>query len=288
MPKVSIVLPVHNGSRFLRGAIDSCLKQTHRDIELIIVDDCSTDATPDIVRSFDDARMKVIRNGKNQRLPRSLNIGFRQATGDYLTWTSDDNEYEPSAIEKMLGCLKKDPGADFVYADYWALDEGTGKKKPLRLPDILDLREKNQVGACFLYTRRVYEKVGDYNPHLEMVEDYDYWIRTWKKFKTVHCAESLYLYRYHEQSLTTLRHFNQDLFIEILRYRNGYASPSKLGWTAAYYFDNVRKLSRTRGEKRKLAFHTLAEIRGLSFLFFIWFCVLVIYFSILKCLRGTK
>lgn len=277
--KVSIVLPTYNGAKFLRGALESCLKQTHRDLELIVVDDCSTDATPEIVRSFADPRVRYMRNAVNQRLPRSLNVGFRQAGGDYLTWTSDDNEYEPTAIQRMLECLRDAPGVDFVYADYWALDERTGKKELTRFPDRLDLSKKNEVGACFLYTRRVYEKVGEYNPHLEMVEDYDYWVRVWKNFKTVHCGEPLYLYRYHAQSLTTTRAQSQDLFDVILKTRNGFLPLTRLGWTGAYFFHNVRVSEKSGEEKRMIIAQTWERVRGISLPFYVLFSCLVFVYS---------
>jgi len=206
--KISIVLPVYNGAKYLRGAIQSCLAQTHKDFELIIVDDCSTDATPQIVRSFHDERIVYLRNKVNQRLPRSLNIGFEAATGDYLTWTSDDNEYFPDALEKMLQALRQEPTVAFVYADYWSLDEATGRKELVEVPETLKLDVKNGIAGCFLYSRKVYEQLGGYNPSYEMVEDYEYWIRIWRKFPVRRCARPLYLYRYHADSLTTTRHFN--------------------------------------------------------------------------------
>ena len=284
-PRVSIVLPVYNGSKLFRRSIDSCLKQTYKDFELILVDDCSTDSTPEIIRSYKDPRIRYFRNEKNQRLPKSLNIGFMRATGEYLTWTSDDNEYEPEAIETMLDCLLKNPGTDFVYADFWAYYEESDKKELIRL-DNLDLKVRNRIGGAFLYTRKVYETIGGYNSNYEMVEDYDYWIRIFKRFKTIHSAEAHYLYRYHTQSLTTTRLNNQDLFDIILKYRNGYAPLSKLGWTAAYYFDNVMKSNKPAREKRKLFFHTLAKIAGLSFPFFLLFIFLMFHYSVYKKLRS--
>jgi len=277
--KVSIILPTHNGMKFLRGAIDSCLAQTHRNIELILVDDRSTDATPEIMESYKDPRVRVIRNRTNQRLPRSLNIGFKEATGEYLTWTSDDNEYSPDAIEKMLQALRKEPTVDFVYADYWALDETTGKKELVRAPDTLRLDVKNEVGGCFLYSRKVYEMLGGYNPYYEMVEDHDYWIRVWKRFSARRCPGPLYLYRYHEQSLTTTRHFNQDLFDIILKFRNGYAPLSKLGWTAAYYFDNMKRSGKSEEEKQRLIRHTRETVAGLSRPFYVLFSLLAFLYS---------
>lgn len=280
MSKVSIVLPTYNGAKFLKGAIESCLGQTHQDLELILVDDHSSDATPAIMQEFalKDARVKVIRNQANQRLPRSLNIGFAQASGDFLTWTSDDNEYLPQAIEKMLSCLRADPQADFVYADYWAVYEDEGKKELVSSPQ-LNLPAKNDIGACFLYTRRVYDKLGGYEADYEMVEDYDYWIRVHKNFKITHLAEPVYLYRFHGGSLTSTRKNNQDLFDVILKVRNGYLPVSSLGWTGAYYFRNVERSSLTREEKERLITQTMAKIKGLSMPFYLFFRAISLAYS---------
>ena len=82
-PLISIVLPVYNGEKYLRESIDSILAQTMRDWELIVVDDCSKDATPAILAEYAarDRRIRVLRNEENQRLPRSLNIGFAETRG---------------------------------------------------------------------------------------------------------------------------------------------------------------------------------------------------------------
>ena len=97
---ISIVLPVYNGERFLRESIDSVLAQTYTNWELLIVDDCSTDNTAAIVHEYvqKDSRVQYYKNEKNLRLPRNLNRGFSLARGDYLTWTSDDNVFWPTAL----------------------------------------------------------------------------------------------------------------------------------------------------------------------------------------------
>lgn len=234
--KTTIILPTHNGSRYISQSIKSCLDQTYKNIELIIVDDASTDNTPDIIASYTDARIQYIRHRKNKGLPSALNTGFKAATGKYLTWTSDDNYYMPEAIEKLLECLVTSPGSDFVYADYWGYYQNTGKKELRILPDILCLNEMNEVGACFLYTRKVYETLGGYNPKYMYIEDYDYWIRITKRFKAVHCQQPLYVYREHEKSLKATKR-SLILFSDVmLKYHHGYASLYKLGEATAYFF----------------------------------------------------
>ena len=221
--KVSIILPVYNGEQYLRESIDSCLAQTYSNIELIIVDDCSLDKTPEIIKSYSDHRIKYIRNTENQRLPRSLNIGFAESTGQYLTWTSDDNQYLPMAIEEMVNFLNTNTHVDFVYTDMDVLDLKTNKKV-FKSCSHLTFYFENIIGACYLYTRRVYETIGEFDPRFEWIEDYDYWLRVEKKFAMRHLVKTLYLYGNHPQSLTNLKLYSIDLLAYLSRFYHGYLS----------------------------------------------------------------
>ena len=101
MSEISIVLPTYNGEQYISQSIDSILKQTFPDWELIIVNDCSTDHTLEIVKQYaeKDHRIKIVNNSINKKLPSSLNIGFQHSCGNFLTWTSDDNLYHENAFE---------------------------------------------------------------------------------------------------------------------------------------------------------------------------------------------
>jgi len=101
---ISIVLPVYNGEKYLAVAIDSFLNQTHSNFELIIVNDCSKDSSLAIVERYAarDARIKIINNRENKKLPASLNIGHQLAKGEYITRTSDDNIAKANFLECLL------------------------------------------------------------------------------------------------------------------------------------------------------------------------------------------
>jgi glycosyltransferase involved in cell wall biosynthesis len=225
---VSIVLPTYNGARYVKQSIDSCLNQTYKNVELIIVDDGSSDETPQIIKSYSDSRIKYIRCTNNNGLPNALNIGFANSTGTYLTWTSNDNEYIPTAIEEMVTYLRKDKTLDVVYADCWLRDLDTNSVELHVMPEITYPALENQVGACFLYTRQVYETVGYYNPKYRLVEDYDYWIRVTKQFKAGHYSKALYYYGVHSESLTKTKPFSIMLLAQILRYKYGFISLFKM------------------------------------------------------------
>jgi glycosyltransferase involved in cell wall biosynthesis len=229
-PKVSIILPTFNGSKYIRTSIESCLKQTFKDFELIIVDDASTDETPNIVKSYDDPRIKYIRNGQNQRLPGSLNIGFAHAKGDFLTWTSDDNFFLPKAIERMLKVLEA-YRYDFVYADNFIFkDDDLKGAKRLVLDEYTQLSKSNCIRACFLYTRRVMNQVGGYDPDMELIEDYDFWVRVSKKFYMYHLKEALYYYRYHEEQLYTARNKEIKVIELLFQLKYGFMKEDLVEW----------------------------------------------------------
>jgi glycosyltransferase involved in cell wall biosynthesis len=264
VPKVSIVLPTYNGSKYLRQAIESCVRQTYEHIELIVVDDGSTDEAPEIIRSYTDPRITSIRHEKNRGLPRALNAGFSAATGEYLTWTSDDNQYLPNAIEEMVNCLRKNRGVDFVYTDYWARYLDTGKKELRRLPNRLALNLRNEVGPCFLYTRRAYEVIGKYDPKYEFVEDYDYWIRISKQLEMIHYSHPLYVYGEHDRSLKGTKFHSINLFDAFLKYQNRYLSLRELGRSVFGFFHGVLKSPKRSKEKAFLLLSNSLRIWHLS------------------------
>lgn len=205
---ISVVLPVYNGEKYIKESIDSVICQSYKDWELIIVDDCSNDSTSEIIAEYADTdkRIKVRRNEKNLRLPGSLNVGFRAAQGEYLTWTSDDNRYKENAFDVMLREISNNE-ADFVFSGMDYIDaEGDKTGECFKEHGNLnDLYYTNIVGACFLYTRDVYNEVGEYNTDLFMIEDYDYWVRIYNKFPIKYIPQSLYEYRTHGGSLTAQR-----------------------------------------------------------------------------------
>ncbi len=223
MPKVSIVLPTYNGEKYIRESIDSILCQNFEDWELIIVDDCSTDHTPEIIDGYagKDGRIKVIHNRVNQKLPEALNVGFREAVGECLTWTSDDNRYMQNAIREMYSKLTDNEEVKMVCADMKLIDmEGEIRGKCLPYEEERMLYE-NCVGACFMYKREVLEQVGDYDSGMFCVEDYDYWLRVLVRFgKIEHIAKCLYLYRQHEDSLTFTK--KEKIWLQLLKLREKY------------------------------------------------------------------
>lgn len=201
---VSIVLPVYNGEKFLTQSIQSCINQSYKNLEIIIVNDCSTDTSLQIAEYFaqKDKRIKVFSNESNLNLPTSLNVGHRQAKGEYATWTSDDNFFEPNAIEVMLEEISKN-NVDIVHSNFNIIEKDGNTRFKDVSSNSLSLMLGNNIGACFLYKKEVFIRNGGYDEALHTIEDYDFWLQAQIHSKFEHIPRILYNYRRHEETLTS-------------------------------------------------------------------------------------
>lgn len=222
--RVSIVLPCYNGADLLGSAIKSCINQTYKDWELIIINDCSTDKTLEVANSYAqiDSRIKVFTNEKNSKLPVSLNNGFKNATGEYWTWTSDDNLLHPTMIEDMVNFLDENKEVGFAVSDYNIIDINGNVVEEVYIPDDVNLLLplNNYIGASFMYRKEYAIEVGEYNKDLFLVEDYDYWLRLNNVCKLKRLPKCLYSYRKHGGSLTETR--KEEIRVKLLELRLKY------------------------------------------------------------------
>ncbi len=236
-PQVSIILPTHNGQRHLLEAVHSCLDQTLENLELIVVDDASSDATAELLAGIDDPRLRIVSNKHNLGLPRSLNVGFALARGMFLTWTSDDNLYSPDALEVMVEQLLADPKIGMVYADYLHIDQAGYTVKSVEVAPPEDMQQRNVVGACFLYRQEVRGAVGEYDPAMSLAEDYDYWVRVQQRFEMVRIPKTLYSYRYHVAALTAKRTFEVSAAVFQVQRRHFFNELSTAQWRKHVFID---------------------------------------------------
>jgi len=204
VPLVSVVLPSHNGVRYLDEAIESWRAQTHERWELVLVDDGSTDGTRACAERWcaRDSRIRLVRHETKRGLPAGLDSGFAAARGEYLTWTSDDNVARPHMLAALAAVLDERPDVGLVYSDYTVIDEHGVPAGRVDVGAPWELARRNCVGASFLYRREVRARVGGYDEHLALAEDYDFWLRVSAHF-TLHAHHhDLYCYRVHPRSLT--------------------------------------------------------------------------------------
>lgn len=130
-PRVFIGLPVFNGARFLVNALDSLLAQTYRDFTLLVADNASTDATPEICRHYvaTDSRVGYVRHPRNLGAPFNWNFVALQATGDYFKWSTANDECAPDMLERCVAALQADPSAVLCQGRTCLVDEETGARQ---------------------------------------------------------------------------------------------------------------------------------------------------------------
>jgi glycosyltransferase involved in cell wall biosynthesis len=221
LPLVSIVLPTFNRGGILGDAIQCCLDQTWRNLEVVVVNDGSTDHTEAVALSFvhRDPRVKYVEQS-NQKIPAALNTGFNHARGDFFTWTSDDNRYEPDAIAIMATRLMRDPDVGLVYCNVKVVNDD-GQVIIVTDHRGCDLEMGNCIGSCFMYRRSVAEAVGEYDTTAFLAEDYDYWLRIHQRFRLGLINDAPYRYRLHKSSLTSTR--GADVELQAAKVRMKYA-----------------------------------------------------------------
>jgi hypothetical protein len=202
-PQVSVVIPTYNRCRRLRKALAGVCSQDVDGLEIIVVDNNCSDDTADVVRNWPDPRVCYTLCTR-QGIYEAINHGFRQARGQFLTWTSDDNWFHPGALGRMLEALPKQK-ADFVYCDCISLHEESGNTLPLAVKDPEQLDVSCCVGACFLLTRKVYRRLGDHRLRFRWSSDYDYWLRLRRAgfhMVPIH-DEPLYTFVNHQDAVTS-------------------------------------------------------------------------------------
>ena len=118
MKKVTIGIPVYNDENYIRDAIDSALAQTYEDIEVLVIDDCSTDKTPDILKEYGD-KIVTYRNEENKGIAINRNECIKKATGDYLCFLSSDDVYCPNFVEVIIF---NNPNGNFSFTSYELID----------------------------------------------------------------------------------------------------------------------------------------------------------------------
>lgn len=181
-PLVTAVIPAYNAARFVGAAIQSVLSQTYRDIEIIVVDDGSTDDTAVAVRPFAD-RVRYVRQD-NSGVSVARNHGISLSRGEYVALLDADDEWEPEKITVQVSALSDRPESVASFTATTYVDERSGTSRVERCRDASDMTaallvSSSVVGppSAALIRRRTLAKVGGFDPLLSQSADWDMWLR---------------------------------------------------------------------------------------------------------------
>jgi len=207
-PRIAVVLPVYNGERYLAEAIQSVLKQTFTDFELVVIDDGSTDGTAEILEGFRDPRLRVIRFPQNRGLVTALNTGVRESRSDLIARMDADDICVPQRFERQVAFLDAHP--EVAVCGTWAQEFG-GQRSLHRLPIRPEqIRARLFFGwamnhPTLLMRRAFLEAHGlTYRDEFAHVEDFDFVVRAAELAPLANIPEVLLLYRVHERQTSFL------------------------------------------------------------------------------------
>lgn len=212
--KVTIVIPVYNGSNFMKVAIDSAIAQTYDNKEILVINDGSTDngETEKIALSYGN-KIRYIKK-ENGGVATALNLAIKEMKGDYLSWLSHDDIYKPYKIEKQIETIKKlEDKTTILFSNVELIDEKGEIFCTTNYSNLMTHEElcqgiypviKGTVNGCsMLISKKCFDKVGLFNENLKTSNDYEMWLRLFKEFKSYLIEEPLIQYRIHKNQDTT-------------------------------------------------------------------------------------
>lgn len=206
-PLVSIIMPVYNVERYVKEAIDSALNQTYPHLELIVMNDGSSDGTADICRSYTDPRVRYYENPANMGVLRTRNEALKLVRGEYVAWLDSDDISLPTRLEKQVSFLEANP--DYVMCGTLHQDID-GEGRPL-LKSYFPCTDKDLRSFLLLVNSFCNSSTMVRGPLMqelrfaedcEVAEDYDLWIRLAQQGKLANIPEFLTLYRVHGNNIS--------------------------------------------------------------------------------------
>lgn len=218
-PLVSIVVPAYNHAQYLPEAIESILNQEYKNIELIVLDDGSTDTTAEVLKGY--TGKLYWESHSNMGQANTLNKGWRMAKGEILAYLSADDVLYPQAVSECVACLQNNQQAVLCYPDFDLIDPQSRVVRNVIAPEYSYQEMVTKFicapgpGAFFL--RSAYERAGEWDPKLRHSPDYEYWLRLGLHGSFAHVHTNLAAFRVHEGSqsfaLTTVERAEEALRI---------------------------------------------------------------------------
>lgn len=224
-PLISIVIPVYNGSNYLSEAIDSALRQSYENKEIIVINDgsCDDGKTQQIMKNYGE-KIRCF-SKQNGGVATALNFGIQNMKGEYFAWLSHDDVLKPDTLEVYVEYLQKVPQNTILYGNFDLIDETS---KPYDMLNFLDMYTEEQLensvcpvvlgcvnGCACLIHKSHFARVGMFNEGLKIAQDNDMWFRIFRGQKVKFISKLLCSKRYHSQqdSVTKNVYPEEDSFV---------------------------------------------------------------------------
>jgi glycosyltransferase involved in cell wall biosynthesis len=211
MPTISVVIPAYNAESTILETISSVQQQTLSDVELIVINDGSTDRTPELLHTIKDSRLRIF-SYENGGLCVARNRGISHATGEFISFLDADDLWTPDKLELQLAALQQHPDAGVAYSWTYFMDEKEGSRsfhpcEPVFIEGKVyaELLVKNFIasGSNVLIRRQAVESVGEFDPKCEGTADWDYWLRLATNWSFVVVPELQVFYRRSSGSMSS-------------------------------------------------------------------------------------
>ena len=201
---VSVIMPSWNTARWIGESVKSVINQTYKKWELIIVDDCSTDNTDEVVNSFDDKRIKYFKNEKNSGAALTRNRAIKEAQGEWIAFLDSDDLWNENKLERMI-VFAKENNYSFIYHSYEKIDE---ESKPINVyvtgPKVVTKRKMYNYGypgcLAFMYSAKVHGLIQIKD--IKKNNDYAILLKLCKKANCYLLEENLAKYRIRKKSIS--------------------------------------------------------------------------------------
>jgi len=209
MPRASVIIPTYNREDILSRSIDSVLQQSFSDIELLVVDDGSTDNTKELIREYSDSRIRYIHHGDNKGANAARNTGIRKANSKYISFLDSDDEFSKNHIESVVKYLDESTNiVGGVYtSQYRCIDDTVVGRDPAQVqitsPDqVINYYPANGFSA-FTFRREVFNQVGVLDENLPAFQDRDFLIRLTQFYNMAPISAELVNYYIHDDRISS-------------------------------------------------------------------------------------
>lgn len=249
-PRVTIVIPVYNGEKYVSLAIDSALRQTYKNIEIIVVNDGSSDSTDRICKSYGN-KIKYLKK-ENGGVSTALNLAIQNMNGEYFSWLSHDDLYYSEKIEEEIKYINDNNLMNtktIIYSNCSYNDQnGYYLGKTIHESNLLNKDSAYSLlngainGLTLLIPKKAFQEAGVFDTKLRCTQDYDMWFRMYKKrYKFVHIPNILTVTRIHKESVTNTspKYLKEvkEFWIDLIEYFSDKDKERLYGSVYNYYYN---------------------------------------------------